>query len=122
MFNLWKYTRTSYCFPLSKTIFYSIYSGVYCVKEPADNNNNKNVTNKQALNLGSKDNIQFHQILYWPLSILVNCHFRMFGLMIILEVNGGTAFMHQKSINKNSGAWGEGILVWNGRLVRYYSV
>lgn len=42
MFNLWKYNRTFYCFPLSKTIFYSIYSGVYCVKEPADNNNNKN--------------------------------------------------------------------------------
>ena len=38
------------------------------------------------------------------------------------QANGGTAVIHHKSIYKNSGGWGKGALVWNGRVVRYYRV
>ena len=36
------------------------------------------------------------------------------------QANRGTAFIHQKSSNKNNEGWGETALVWNCRVVRYY--
>ena len=39
-----------------------------------------------------------------------------------MQANGGTAVIHHKSINKNHEGWGEGPLVWTGRVVRYYRV
>ena len=38
------------------------------------------------------------------------------------QAKRGTAFIHQKSSNKNNEGWGEAVLVWNGRVLRYYWV